>query len=129
MIKDAQTVDEITSEDVVDSRDLIELRDTVQAWLDDDERDPDAYDEDEARMIVAAVDAFEAAGVADWQYGEAFIRDSYFEDHARELAEDIGAISGDEAWPLSYIDWEAAAEALQMDYTSVEVNGVTFWAR
>lgn len=128
-VTDATSVDEITNEEVIDSRELIELRETVQAWLGDEDHDPDEYDEVDARAIVAAVDEFESAGVADWQYGEAFIRDDYFEEHARQLAEDIGAIADDAGWPMSYIDWDAAAEALRMDYTAVEVNGVTFWAR
>lgn len=128
-VKDATTVADITNEDVIDSRDLIELRETLQAWLDDEDRNEDEYDEDDALAMIAAVDEFESAGVADWEYGETFIRDSYFEDYARELAEDMGAVPADYSWPSSHIDWEAATVALQQDYTAVEVNGVTFWAR
>lgn len=65
---------------------------------------------------------------ADWNYGEALIRDSYFEDYARQLAEDIGSISNN-LWPACHIDWTAAAEALQMDYTSVDFDGVEYWIR
>jgi hypothetical protein len=71
-----------------------------------------------------------AAGyVADWEYGEAFIPEHRFEDYARDLAEDIGAIPDDASWPVTYIDWPAAAAALQQDYTSFEVDGITYWAR
>lgn len=74
--------------------------------------------------------AEEASGSPDWAYGlMTLINDSYFEDYARELAEDIGAIKGDESWPLSCIDWEKAARELQYDYFSVEYDGVTFWIR
>lgn len=74
--------------------------------------------------------AEEAKGyVPDWEYGETFISDDYFEDYARELAEDIGAIDPNASWPLNHIDWEAAADGLKMDYTSFEYEGMTYWAR
>jgi hypothetical protein len=75
--------------------------------------------------------ATEAEGyAADWHHGETLIRDSYFEEYARDLAEDIHgreALSG--AWPFGCIDWQEAAEQLQQDYTSVDFGGVTFWIR
>lgn len=64
----------------------------------------------------------------DW-YPVTLIRETYFKDYAQELAEDVGAIDPKASWPLSYIDWDAAAEALQMDYTAVEFDGVTYWTR
>lgn len=72
----------------------------------------------------------EAEGYAeDWQYGAQLIRDSYFEDYAQEFAEEIGAVDRNARWPNDCIDWEKAAEELQMDYTSVEFDGVTYWVR
>lgn len=86
------------------------------------------YEGQELAALKALAD--EAEGyAADWRHGETLIRDSYFEQYARELAEDIGAIKGNEAWPLSYIDWSAAADALKQDYTSVDFDGVTYWIR
>ena len=64
----------------------------------------------------------------DW-YPLTLIRDSYFEDYARELAEDIGAVGKNAGWPNQYIDWEAASEALQMDYTSIDIEGGPYWYR
>lgn len=63
----------------------------------------------------------------DW-YPVTLIRDSYFEDYAQELFEDIGDMP--KGVP-SYIvvDWEATARNIQMDYSSVEFQGVTFWYR
>ena len=52
-----------------------------------------------------------------------------FTDYARELAEDIGAIDRDAKWPGYCIDWEQAARELKMDYTSVRVNGTTYYFR
>lgn len=64
----------------------------------------------------------------DW-YPVTLVRESYFEDYARELAEDIGAIKGDEQWPCNCIDWERAANELRMDYTSAEFDGVEYLFR
>lgn len=74
--------------------------------------------------------AEECAGYApDWKYGETLIRDSYFKEYAQQLAEDIGAIDRNAAWPMCCIDWDQAAEELKQDYTSVDYDGVTYWIR
>jgi antirestriction protein len=57
------------------------------------------------------------------------VRDSYFKDYAVELAEDIGAIDPDATWPTNRIDWDAAADDLKIDYTTVEYDGTTYWYR
>jgi hypothetical protein len=57
------------------------------------------------------------------------IRDSYFKEYAQEFAEDIGAINKNASWPNTCIDWDQAARELQMDYTSVNFDGVTYWIR
>ena len=65
----------------------------------------------------------------EWIHGVQFIRDSYFEDHARELADDIGAIDKDAKWPCSCIDWEEAADQLKQDYSTTEIGGISFHYR
>lgn len=64
----------------------------------------------------------------DW-YPIVLIRDSYFEDYARELAEDCGMVNDNASWPNNCIDWEKAARELQWDYSTVEFEGVTYWYR
>lgn len=116
--------DPITNtEDIIDSRDVIARIE----YLSDEDYTRSAMEETELATLRAL--ASEGEGCADWEYGEALIRDSYFEDYARELAEDIGAIDRKATWPNQYIDWEAAAEALQQDYTSIDFDGVTYWVR
>lgn len=66
-------------------------------------------------------------GSAEWSHGLTLIHDSYFQDYAIEFAEDIGVIDRDASWPNNYIDWERAADALQSDYSCVEVDGETYW--
>jgi antirestriction protein len=113
-------------DDLIDSRDVIERIAELQAVLDAGESLGDDRDEYMALTTLAE----EASGyIPDWEYGETLIRDSYFKEYAQELAEDIGAITGDETWPASCIDWDQAARELQMDYTAVEFDGVTYWTR
>lgn len=61
-------------------------------------------------------------------YGPTLISDGYFEDYARQLADDLGCIPNDEySWPICHIDWEAAAESLKNDYASVTFGGNEFF--
>ena len=126
----------ITAEDVDNTNDIIDSRDIIERITDltDRTEDPDQVDpldEDETRELAQLKAlADEASGYpADRQYGEALIRDSYFTQYAEQLADDIGAIKADAGWPLDYIDWEAAAEALQVDYSTVEHGNITYWIR
>jgi len=67
--------------------------------------------------------------ISEFKHGETMIPENDFEDYARELAEDIGAISGNEEWPCNCIDWERAARELAMDYSTVEYQGDTYLVR
>ena len=152
--KQMKSTEEISnSQDIMDSRDVIariEYLDDERAALADrleelqgDEVTNHVSEIAEAKAALDEWDASEegaelkslqslaekAEGCGDWQYGETLIRESYFEDYARQLAEDIGAIKGDESWPLSCIDWERAAQELRMDYSSAEFGGVTYYIR
>lgn len=62
-------------------------------------------------------------------HGESLIRDSYFEEYAEQLADDIGAIDRNAKWPVNCIDWEKAARELQYDYTEVDFDGEAYWIR
>jgi hypothetical protein len=72
-------------------------------------------------------------GDHEWRgqwYPLTLIRDSHFEDHAREIASDLhGREVENSSWPFSCIDWAGAAEALQQDYSAVEYGGITYWYR
>lgn len=67
--------------------------------------------------------------VGEWRHGETLIPVDDFEDYARQLAEDIGSIKGDEGWPLNHIDWKAAADELTSDYSEVEYQGTSYYVR
>lgn len=71
-------------------------------------------------------------GDEQWEgnwYPITLIRDSYFTDYAKELAEEIGAVDSNASWPNNCIDWDFAARELQQDYSSFEFDGVTYWYR
>lgn len=113
----------VTTADLSDPALAVEDR-PAQTWA---EENPD----DAAELKALQDLANDAEGyAADWRHGETLIRDSYFEDYARELAEDLhGNAMRETSWPFSCIDWERAARELQMDYTSVKFDGVTYWVR
>jgi antirestriction protein len=133
-------------DDVIDSRDVIarieELTDEREPLAEAVTEAEDADAKAEAEEALADWDsdngdelkalqslAKDAEGYSDWEYGATLIRDSYFQTYAEELADDIGAIPKDIAWPCTCIDWERAARELQMDYSSVDFGGVTYWIR
>lgn len=119
---------EITKYDeTIDSREIIERIDELAAAQ---EEGSDFTEEDAAELALLRTLATEGESASpDWPYGATLIRDSYFTDYARELAEDIGAIQSDAGWPAYCIDWDYAARELQVDYTTVDFDGVTYWAR
>lgn len=139
------------SDDIIDSRDVIQAVEELKAERRCQECDGEgvvidpertAYctacdgsglnpDFDQAEEL-AALEGLEAEGsnaTCDWQYGETLIRFSYFQEYAKEFAGDIGAVNRDATWPMSHIDWEAAAEELQQDYSSIDFDGVEYWVR
>lgn len=127
---------EITNtEDIIDSRDIQARIDYLESLEEEDEEATDADEEpmalcDDEREELRLLQEFkDEANTSEWKYGMTFIRDDYFEDYAREFAEDIGAIGKDDQWPATCIDWERAARELQMDYTGADFDGITYWFR
>jgi len=120
------------TDDVFDIRTVIDRYEALED-LDADADDTDADEIAERIAILAFLeDVCGNGGDAQWRgdwYPVTFIRDSYFETYAQELAEDIGAMDRTASWPNTCIDWEQAARELQHDYSSVEIDGVTYWYR
>lgn len=116
------------SQDIIDSREVIERIE----WLAGMSKTHDESVElDRLRAF-----ALEGQSVEDWQYGATLIRESYFVEYAKQLADDIGlmgpdywALDGTPQWPFTHIDWEAAAEDLKTDYSEYTFDGVTYYAR
>jgi hypothetical protein len=112
--------------DIIDSRDIIDRIDELEA-----ERAEGPLDDDDAEELAALVAIREEADgyVADWKHGETLIRDTYFRTYAEELAEDLGAVDRNARWPMTCIDWAAAAEELRQDYIEISVGDRTWYAR
>lgn len=65
-------------------------------------------------MVNAAIEC----GVSLDDIGEAFQGEYRSdEDFAREMAEQLGSLEKDPAWPYTCIDWEQAAKELMYDYS------------
>ena len=84
----------------------------------------DEFNQEELKSL----QSLEAAGLPDWKFGTTLVRDSYFTEHAVNEADSIFGIEFNQ-WPYTCIDWEQAATELQQDYTQVDFDGVTYWAR
>lgn len=106
--------------------DLVNARNLVAEW--------DASEEaEELKQLTDILEDLAGNGGdeqfnGDW-YPITLIRESHFQDYAQELAEDCGMIPADAQWPNNCIDWEQAARELRYDYTSTEINGVTYFYR
>lgn len=126
----SEAVEERRSEylEATEDEEIEEAKEAERAAVEALEEWDQSEEADELKALKALTE--EAEGYcSDWHHGEALIRDSYFEDYARQLAEDIGAIPDDAKWPCTCIDWEKAAEELRMDYTAVSFGEVTYWTR
>jgi hypothetical protein len=105
---------------------LVELRsayekltDAVKEWDDDNGEE------------LKALEALNEEGensADDWTHGATLVRESYFEEYAQQLVEDIGDMpKGVPSYIV--IDWAATAENLKADYTEVDYDGVTYLVR
>jgi hypothetical protein len=120
------------TDDVIDSRDIIARIEDLRQCKQDHEDDPDGghWSDEEADELAALENlAEQAEGYGDWEHGEALIHRGHWAAYAQQLAEDIGAVNRDASWPNNHIDWEAAAEELEVDYMSVDFDGQEYLMR
>lgn len=105
--------------------DILDLR-NVEELLDDE-----GEEGDDARLIRKVIEDETSLDFHDMahNYEPTLIHEFYFEDYARQLAEDIGAIDRDATWPAYHIDWKAAAEDLKQDYVEYEIGAHTYYGR
>ncbi len=138
---------DVMSGKTVDSRDVIARIEELEAEreaLADVVTDAEADELEAATAAVAAWDksdegeelrdlkvfAEAAEGyAADWKHGETLISEGYFEQYARDLAEELDMIPAKSAWPENCIDWEQAAEELKQDYTEITYRGDSWLVR
>lgn len=96
---------------------VMKAQDELEEWDDKDEYDT-------LKALCA-----EGEGYSDWSYGATLINESYFTEYAEELASDVCDMKSANSWPFNHIDWEAAAEDLKQDYSTIDYDGETFYTR
>lgn len=113
--------------DIIDIRDLIER-------IEDLEGEIEVYpvDKEELQFLSSIMDELKGQGGDErWRgawYPLTLIHENYFVEAMRELLEDIGDIPRELPSYIS-IDWQATADNLRVDYSSVEIQGHTYWFR
>lgn len=65
--------------------------------------------------------------IPEWRHGEALIAEEDFAEYAEQLADDLYGIHNH--WPFDHIDWDAAADALKADYSTIDYQGTTYFYR
>jgi hypothetical protein len=132
----------LNGEDIIDVRDIIERIEELESDRDDymgeaaftdptwASKEPEAFAE-LAQLTAIMEDMKGYGGDEQWRgdwYPVTLIRESYFTDYCQELCEDIGAVPRD--FPVYIeIDWEATARNFMVDYSTVEIDGVTYFYR
>jgi hypothetical protein len=118
-------------QDLLDVRDIIERAEEIENDQENatpDEKATKAYEDDQAELkeLTTLLNDLKGYGGdhqwrGDW-YPVTLIHEDYFQEYAEDLAADIHGRSTieDAEWPMNYIDWEAAADALKDDYSTVE---------
>ena len=130
------------TDDIIDIRDVIarveelreardeydEFHNTPGAWANIDDGEPE-----ELRVLEALLEECKGnGGDENWRgnwYPSTLIRDTYFQDYAQELAEEVADPAFRPVWPYTCIDWEHAASELQRDYAAIDFDGVTYYYR
>lgn len=110
-------------------QELCELRDAAEVA--EDETTSAFVMSKEDKQELALLEQFEQdtrgeGGMVQFEgewYPDTLIRESYFEQCARDLAEYMYSQElSDAKWPFTCIDWEQAAKELSHDYTSIELR-------
>lgn len=65
---------------------------------------------------------------SDWTHGATLILESHFTDYCQELVSDIGDMPR-KIPSYIVIDWEATAENLKVDYTTITIEGDDYYVR
>jgi len=127
------------SADLIDVCDIIARVEELREEREESDIDPAAYggpadtwkDEREelAQLESLLAEVQGLGGDEQWEgewYPVTLIRESYFESYMDEMLEDIGDIPKNIP---SYMKIVIDYDALQMDYTSVDIGDNTYWTR
>ena len=125
--------------DIIDVRDIIARIEEIELELTGDEfpTDEELALIEELAILTAIMEDIKGSECSDEQwrgdwYPVTLIRDHYFTDYCRELVQDIGDLPKDIPAYIA-IDWDATADNLRVNYSSVEIaydnRWVSYWYR
>jgi flagellar hook-basal body complex protein FliE len=127
------TTDELTLEEEEDFENtldaLFEVVEEAQKALDEFNQ---SFDKDELDTLTEVIRQGEEA--SDWSYGEGLIHESYFTQYTEDLIKDCYELpkefeSGKWPWKHMTLDYEGAAEEAKSDYSTIDVEGHTYYIR
>lgn len=118
-----------TEDEVRKLQELQEELDNAQEELEDFDKSDDKGELEMLKEIVS-----QGEDSPDWSYGETLIHEDYFIDYAEELVNDCyelpkELIQGTWPWNHMNMNWASAAEELKNDYSTIEVDGETYYIR
>jgi hypothetical protein len=121
--------------DIIDVRDIIARYEELAAEMPEG-TDAAMYEwldaNPELRQLSAILDELKGYGGdeqwrGDW-YPVTLIRGKYFTRYVQDMLDDLGVIPKD--FPhYVVIAWDSTASNIRLDYTSIAINGATYWYR
>lgn len=115
--------------DTIDVRDVIERIEEIENEFDDDGALPPEYVAEYAVLVALMDDLKGNGGDEQWRgdwYPMVLIRDAHFNDYMDEMVADCYEMPKDLP---SFMTITLDYVSLQMDYSSVDIGGVTYWYR
>lgn len=117
--------EDLRGKPVINSLDVIQRIEDLEI----DEDSLDDYEEEELAGLKALSEEAAKCAISEWEDGCMLISDDYFVEYAKEFTSDVCGMKHDLEWPYCHVDWDAAADSLKQDYTSVKFAGDTYWVR
>jgi len=114
----------MNDQDIISSLDIIDRIEELEGY---DLSDLSDQDIEELRTLKALAAQGEAES-ADWVHGETLIHRLHFVDYVADMLADCGTIPRDIPWFVE-IDWEATAKNVEVDYASIDFDGVEYLIR
>ena len=105
-------------EDIVDSRDMLERMEYLESFKESKELDDEDKDELKSYQELRA-----EIGEEYFDQGITFIDDSYWSEYAEEEFYTAYSIKSDISNIWYYVDWNKWENDLQIDYTSIDIDG------
>ena len=113
--------------DTINSREIIDRIEELEGI-----EEPDNEEAQELAILLKVQE--QAEDCADWRYGETLINESYFTDYIEDLIKDCYELpkefeSGNWPWRHMTLDYQAAADEAEYDYTRIDFDGVDYLIR